>query len=124
MFKQRLPSTLIAEANHIQGDLVFNSKASIDGTIEGNVQTTSNDPLFVKKSGVVIGNIDAAGPIHIEGSVRGNIASKELVCLSSTAVFCGKICSPKLDISPGASVNSEVCMEQPAEVETSMLLAA
>jgi len=109
-------ATLISSGTTLKGDVKSENDLRIDGTIHGNVYSSSK--IIVGPSGFVEGNIEGANA-DITGKVTGNIAVKELLQLRGESNVNGNISATKLQIDPTAMFNGRCQMgTQPASVVT------
>lgn len=109
-------ATLISSGTILKGDVKSENDLRIDGTIHGNVYSSSK--IIVGPSGFVEGNIEGANA-DITGKVTGNITVKELLQLRGDSNVQGNIAAVKLQIDPTAMFNGKCQMgAQPASVVT------
>ena len=109
-------ATLISSGTILKGDVKSENDLRIDGTIHGNVYSSSK--IIVGPSGFVEGNIEGANA-DITGKVTGNISVKELLQLRGESNVQGNISAVKLQIDPTAMFNGKCQMgAQPASVVT------
>lgn len=109
-------ATLISSGTSLKGDVKSENDLRIDGTIHGNVYSSSK--IIVGPSGFVEGNIEGANA-DITGKVNGNITVKELLQLKGESNVQGNISAVKLQIDPTAVFNGKCQMGiQPASVVT------
>jgi len=107
-------ATLISSGTTLKGDVKSENDLRIDGTIQGNVYSSSK--IIIGPSGFVEGNIEGANA-DITGKVTGNITVKELLQLRSESNVNGNISATKLQIDPTAMFNGKCQMgAQPASV--------
>jgi cytoskeletal protein CcmA (bactofilin family) len=107
-------ATLISSGTILKGDLKSENDLRIDGTIHGNVSSSSK--IIIGPSGFVEGNIDGNNA-DITGKVTGNINVKELLQLRAQSNVNGNISATKLQIDPTAMFNGKCQMgTQPASV--------
>lgn len=93
-----VPSIISADM-HITGDLKTAGDIQVDGTIEGDIRTTT---LSVGKSAVITGEI-VADTVKVWGKVNGRVRGKE-VCLMETAVVIGDVVHETIEIARGAQL--------------------
>lgn len=106
-----IPSfTVIAEGSRNQGSISFSSQCVILGLIEGNVYQHSHESLTIGKSGWVRGDIRSQGTLIIGGRVEGNLFSNQKITVLETATIHGSLTCPKLEIRPGAIIESDILM--------------
>lgn len=109
-------ATLISSGTILKGDVKSENDLRIDGTIHGNVYSSSK--IIVGPSGFVEGNIEGANA-DITGKVTGNITVKELLQLRGESSVQGNIAAVKLQIDPTAMFNGKCQMgAQPASIVT------
>ena len=109
-------ATLISSGTTLKGDVKSETDLRIDGTIHGNVYSSSK--IIIGPSGFVEGNIEG---VHadITGKVNGNILVKELLQLRGDCNVQGNIAATKLQIDPTAVFNGKCQMgAQPASIVT------
>jgi len=80
--------TLIGQNTTIEGNIESEGTVRIDGKIKGDIKVTGN--VFVGASAVVKGSI-FANDVHVSGTVDGNVHSKGVLRLHSTARLNGDI---------------------------------
>ncbi len=96
-------SSIIDSRMVVKGELTFEGKARIDGTIEGNIK---GEHLILSESGTITGNIQVATFV-CHGTVEGNIKS-DMITARKTCKIHGLIESNSLSVEPGASLDGEV----------------
>lgn len=107
---EKLPETrssgfnLIASGTEITGDVTTAGDLRIDGHIIGNVSCTAK--LVIGDGGDVLGNINCCSG-EICGTVRGQIAAKELLQVNQSASIQGDIEAMRLIVEDGASINGK-----------------
>lgn len=71
-------ASLFLEDCTFKGDLVLNSSAKIDGTVEGAVTINNNEAiLYISPTGKITGEVRAAR-IYIDGAVNGVVQADEI----------------------------------------------
>ena len=106
-------ATLISAGTTLIGDVTSDNDLRIDGTIRGNVYSTSK--IIIGATGFVEGNIDGQ-QADITGKVQGNIIVKELLQLKGQCNVQGNITAEKLQIEPSATFNGQCQMGSSASV--------
>jgi cytoskeletal protein CcmA (bactofilin family) len=107
-------ATLISSGTTLKGDVKSENDLRIDGTIHGNIYSSSK--IIIGPSGFVEGNIEGANA-DITGKVTGNISVKELLQLRGESNVNGNISATKLQIDPTAMFNGKCQMgTQPASI--------
>ena len=105
-------TTLISAGTTLKGDISSNNDLRIDGTITGNIHSTSK--VVIGASGVVDGDI-SGNQADIVGKVSGNIRTKDLLQLRSDCVVKGNLFAGKLQVEPTAMFNGQCHMGAVAE---------
>ena len=100
-------ATLISAGTTLKGDISSNSDLRIDGTVIGNIHSSSK--VIIGGTGVVEGDI-AASQTDITGKVSGNIRVKELLQLRGESMVTGNLYAGKLQIEPTATFNGQCYM--------------
>ena len=100
-------ATLISAGTTVKGDISSNSDLRIDGTIIGNVNSSSK--IIIGDSGKVEGDI-SSNQADIVGKVSGNIKTKDLVQLRGECVINGNVYAGKLQVEPTATFNGQCHM--------------
>ena len=100
-------ATLISAGTTLKGDINSNSDLRIDGTIIGNIQSSSK--IVIGASGVVEGDI-TGNQADIVGKVSGNIRAKDLLQLRGDCVVSGNLYAGKLQVEPTATFNGQCFM--------------
>jgi cytoskeletal protein CcmA (bactofilin family) len=100
-------TTLISAGTKLKGDISSSSDLRIDGTIIGNIHSSSK--IVIGGSGVVEGDI-SGNQADIVGKVTGNISAKELLQLRGESVVTGNLFAGRLQVEPSATFNGECHM--------------
>jgi cytoskeletal protein CcmA (bactofilin family) len=100
-------ATLISAGTTIKGDISSSSDLRIDGTIVGNIHSSSK--IVIGSSGVIEGDI-SGNQADIVGKVTGNIRAKELLQLRGECVVTGNLYAGKLQVEPSATFNGQCHM--------------
>jgi cytoskeletal protein CcmA (bactofilin family) len=100
-------TTLIGAGTTVKGDIHSNSDLRVDGTIIGNVHSSSK--VIIGANGVVEGNI-SGNQADIIGKVSGNVKAKDLLQLRGDSIVTGNLYAGKLQVEPTAVFNGECHM--------------
>ncbi len=108
-------SSIIDARMIMKGELLFEGKTRIDGTVEGNIK---GEHLILSEVGKVHGNIHVSTFV-CHGTVEGNITAS-LVTACKSCRINGIIESNNLSVEPGAALSGEMKIAtreepQPAE---------
>jgi cytoskeletal protein CcmA (bactofilin family) len=108
-------TTLISAGTTVKGDITSNSDLRIDGTIVGNISSSSK--IVIGASGVVEGDLEG-NQADIVGKVAGSIRVKDLIQLRGECNVSGNIYAGKLQIEPTAIFNGQCHMgSAPAKLQ-------
>jgi len=100
-------ATLISAGTTLKGDINSSNDLRIDGTIVGNIRTTSK--IIIGNSGVIEGDIEC-NQADITGKVNGNIKVKDLLQLKGECNITGNVQAGKLQVEPTATFNGQCHM--------------
>lgn len=94
----------IIDANMVmKGELIFEGKARIDGTVEGNIK---GEHLILSESGKITGDVQVTTFV-CHGALEGNVKAS-LVTARKNCSIHGRIESNSLTVEPGAGLNGEM----------------
>jgi cytoskeletal protein CcmA (bactofilin family) len=97
------PSTsknILASDVEIKGTLKFSGELTLEGKLEGEIQTDGQ--LNLGDSAVITGNINAQSVV-VRGKVNGNINAKEKIEIKAKAELFGDIRATKLVVEEGVT---------------------
>lgn len=97
-------SSVIAHDMKITGEIAFQGKARIDGSLNGNL---SGEYLILSETGKIDGDL-RVDTLICHGKIEGNIQAKT-VTVHSTASIQGKLTAGSLTVEPGALLTGEIC---------------
>ncbi|HEX2607966.1 MAG TPA: polymer-forming cytoskeletal protein [Flavisolibacter sp.] len=100
-------ATLISAGTILHGDVKSENDLRIDGTIHGNV--TSSSKIVVGPSGQVKGNINGK-QADVTGKVTGDISVTDLLQLRAQSNVQGNIHAGTLQVDPSAIFNGQCKM--------------
>ncbi len=100
-------ATLVSAGTTLKGDISSNSDLRIDGTVIGNVNSSSK--IVIGASGSVEGDI-SGNQADIVGKVAGNIKTKDLLQLRADCLVNGNVYAGKLQVEPTAIFNGQCHM--------------
>jgi cytoskeletal protein CcmA (bactofilin family) len=106
--------TVIGEGMTLKGELHGAGPIVVLGRFEGDIVVEGT--ITVGVGGQVDANITAAA-IVIDGTVRGNLSADTRVEIGPTGSLTGSVKSAALNASSGATVKSEIWLEQTAKRE-------
>jgi cytoskeletal protein CcmA (bactofilin family) len=100
-------TTLVSAGTTLKGDISSNNDLRIDGTVIGNVSSSSK--IVIGANGSVEGDI-SGNQADIVGKVSGNIKTKDLLQLRGDCVVNGNVHAGKLQVEPTATFNGQCHM--------------
>lgn len=90
----------LASDVEIKGNIRFSGELTLDGKLEGEINT--DGILVLGDSAVVSGNINA-GTVVVRGKVTGNINAKDKIEIKTKAELFGDIRAAKLVVEEGVT---------------------
>jgi cytoskeletal protein CcmA (bactofilin family) len=96
-------SSIIDKSMLITGEISFQGKAMIDGSVTGNI---NGDHLILSKSGKINGDIHVS-TFTCYGELIGNIQAK-IVTARKDCTIRGKLEAGSLTVEPGALMDGEI----------------
>ena len=103
--KQPAIRSLIADGNHVEGNVQFTDGLRIDGSIVGNVRSgeEKNSILVISETASVTGEVHADHVI-INGAVRGPVYARRMLELQPKARIEGDVYYTALEMHQGAII--------------------
>lgn len=101
---------IIAKGTKVVGDFFSQGDLRIDGTVEGNIETTGK--VVIGKEGVIKGTLKCSNA-YFEGKLTGTLELTETLTLKATAHIEGDVVTQKLSVEPGANFNVSCVMKTP-----------
>lgn len=109
------PTTIIGADARFTGEMTFESNARILGNFEGRI--VSKGELQVAENATCKATIEV-GRLHLEGSVDGDITSRERLELTAKAKVKGNIVATRLVVAEGASIVGHVTIGTDASTKS------
>ena len=97
-------SLMIGEGVTITGTIKANSKVTIQGTVDGDIECNS---IVISKSGNVKGKIKT-DTITVEGKAEGEINADDVLNIKSTGHVSGKVFYGEIQIEEGGKISGEI----------------
>ena len=97
-------SLMIGEGVTITGTVKANSKVTIQGTVDGDIECNS---ITISKSGNVKGKIKTDN-ITVEGKAEGEINADDVLNIKSTGHASGKVFYGEIQIEEGGKISGEI----------------
>ena len=101
--------TLVGENSKVRGDLHFAGRCHIDGTVQGNVSSDTDEPsaLSISEDGSVEGGVTVPFVV-LHGIVRGDVVATQRVELGPTARVIGNVYYNLIEMKVGAEINGKL----------------
>ena len=97
-------SLMIGEGVIITGTIKANSKVTIQGTVDGDIECNS---ITISKSGNVKGKIKT-DTITVEGKAEGEINADDVLNIKSQGHVSGKVFYGEIQIEEGGKISGEI----------------
>ena len=97
-------SLMIGEGVIITGTIMANSKVTIQGTVDGDIECNS---ITISKSGNVKGKIKT-DTITVEGKAEGEINADDVLNIKSQGHVSGKVFYGEIQIEEGGKISGEI----------------
>ena len=97
-------SLMIGEGVTITGTIKANSKVTIQGTVDGDIECNS---ITISKSGNVKGKIKT-DTITVEGKAEGEVNADDVLNIKSTGHVSGKVFYGEIQIEEGGKISGEI----------------
>lgn len=96
-------ASVIDKSMKITGEISFQGKTKIDGTITGDI---TGEHLIVSSSGTITGDVKVAS-FSCFGTLHGNVDAGIVIARKDCAIH-GKIVAGSLTVEPGAVLDGEI----------------
>ncbi|MEZ6148013.1 MAG: polymer-forming cytoskeletal protein [Planctomycetaceae bacterium] len=96
------PANYISAGTVIEGNIVSSEDLQIDGTVKGDIKTSSK--LVLGEDSIIEGNI-IAEEAEVAGRIQGTVQTKGLLAIKKTCVIDGDIVTKSLNVESGSSFN-------------------
>ena len=100
-------ATIIAAGTEIKGDIDSKGDIRVDGTLTGNLSTTSK--VIIGTNGKINGDVQA-NTADVLGQINGNVKITELLYLKDNCEVNGNIYTGQLQVDASAKFNGECHM--------------
>lgn len=110
----------INEKTIIAGNIDCETDFRLDGTLTGDINCKAK--LVIGTTGKVKGDIRAKNAF-VQGFVKGNIITEEMLVLSETAVVEGDIFTRQFTAKEGSKMNGQLTMSDKVPGEATLMLS-
>ncbi len=104
-----LKAAVIGPGIVIDGDISGSENLVVEGKVKGNINLAAHE-VTVGQSGEVNADVNAK-LIRVAGKVKGDLAAKEKVIISSTGNVRGNIVTPRILLEDGAIFKGSIDMD-------------
>lgn len=101
-------TSLIAAGTHIRGDVSFNGRLHVDGTVEGALQGEGDNAVLTLSNSARIKGEITAPHVVINGEVNGDVAATQRLELAAGARVEGNVYYKVMEMSAGAQINGKI----------------
>lgn len=101
--------TLVGPNSRVNGDLAFEGRCHVDGTVKGSVSADpeSHSALSIAEDGTVEGGVTVPHVV-LNGVVRGDVVASQRVELGPTARVIGNVYYNLIEMAIGAEINGKL----------------
>ena len=104
--------TTLGEGTTVTGNLEGSTPICINGTLKGNIHTTSY--LYISKSGFVEGDVEADHLVLL-GRLTAQKVTAERLDITATGILTSDVKVNKLTVEEGGVLNGQITVSAPAE---------
>ncbi|MGH8123639.1 MAG: bactofilin family protein [Rudaea sp.] len=101
-------TSLIAAGTQIRGDVRFNGRLHIDGSVEGALHGEGANALLTLSDNAKVTGEIVAPHVVINGIVSGDVTASERLELASGARVEGNVYYKVMEMSAGAQINGKI----------------
>lgn len=116
--KQIDASSIIGHQTHVLGDINFEGRLHINGTVRGNVSADQDERamLTLSENGSIYGNVKVPYVV-LNGPVTGSVYAMDHIELAAKARVEGDVHYALIEMAMGAEVNGKLVRISVAEPE-------
>lgn len=103
-------ATIIAAGTEIQGNIESRGDIRVDGTLIGNLKTSSK--VFIGPQGKVQGDVEA-DQADVQGTINGMVQVSGLLSMQAGCQIHGNVRTGQLQVAASAIFNGECYMSAP-----------
>lgn len=101
-------TSLIAVGTQIRGDVTFNGRLHIDGSVEGALHGESDNAVLTLSNTARIKGEITAPHVVINGEVDGDVTATQKLELAAGARVEGNVYYKVMEMSAGAQINGKI----------------
>jgi cytoskeletal protein CcmA (bactofilin family) len=101
-------TSLIAVGTQIRGDIRFNGRLHVDGSVEGALHGEGENAVLTLSSNARVAGEIVAPHVVINGIVNGDVTASERLELASGARVEGNVYYKVMEMSAGAQINGKI----------------
>ncbi len=101
-------TSLISLGTRIRGDIIFNGRLHVDGSIEGGLHGEGDSAVLTLSNSAKVSGEISAPHVVINGNVNGDVTATERLELASGARVEGNVYYKVMEMSAGAEINGKI----------------
>jgi cytoskeletal protein CcmA (bactofilin family) len=101
-------TSLIAVGTQIRGDIRFNGRLHVDGSVEGALHGEGENAVLTLSGNARVAGEIVAPHVVINGIVNGDVTASERLELASGARVEGNVYYKVMEMSAGAQINGKI----------------
>ena len=101
-------TSLIANGTQIRGDIAFNGRLHVDGSVEGALHGESDNAVLTLSNTARIKGEIVAPHVVINGEVNGDVTATQRLELAAGARVEGNVYYKVMEMSAGAQINGKI----------------
>lgn len=111
-------SSILGHQTHLLGDINFEGRLHVNGSVRGNVSADQDDKamLTLSENGSIHGNVQVPYVV-LNGQVTGSVYAKDHIELASRARVEGDVHYALIEMAMGAEVNGKLVRISTGEPE-------
>lgn len=109
--------TLVGSNSRVDGDIHFQGRCHVDGTVNGNVNADleSESLLTIVGDGTIEGGVKVPY-VELNGIVRGDVIASQRVKLGASARVIGNVYYNLIEMAIGAEINGKLIHQPEGQV--------
>ncbi|HEX7915422.1 polymer-forming cytoskeletal protein [Rudaea sp.] len=101
-------TSLIANGTQIRGDVTFNGRLHVDGSVEGALHGEGDNAVLTLSNSARIKGQITAPHVVINGEVEGDVTATQRLELAAGARVEGNVYYKVMEMSAGAQINGKI----------------
>jgi len=101
-------TSLIANGTQVRGDVIFNGRLHVDGSVEGALHGEGDSAVLTLSNSARIKGQITAPHVVINGEVDGDVTATQRLELAAGARVEGNVYYKVMEMSAGAQINGKI----------------